>query len=795
MKVISISLLFCTAPFIISKSKSKENYFDGYQGLIYNSFFPKKIFNLTLFEGNNCFIGHRLGKNMFSGMLGEMKKKKIDMAIINLRIDFGLDDFYFSPIIFESSAVYYYFFKFKFKLSNKSNLITTLKDLAEHSLIYPVLTKNGQLQSLFNSSKSKLNSIIWKKINKKGLSKTLITLKDNNVNTNLRLLKFIKDNNFAYIINKHNIDFIKLGYCSDFYQSIKEKDDYILNISQDFASNLNSMPYNSNIKKSLKKKLDNHFSYYLPFGFIEQAQRILPFNLKKNFVSKNSHCFEAEITLKFEKLNDPFYIQEFLNHKPLIKKNLTDGFINIYESTESGLRFSFRQTPFNDISLTDVQEIKIKLNLTDTKQKIVGFGGSFTDAACENLQKTNKEIRDQIIIDYFSENGLEYNLGRTTIGGSDFSSRNYTLDDYEYDYDLKNFSLTYEDLDYKIPIIKMALKHQPNLKLIATSWSPPIWLKTNKKIYGKGKLIGNKVTDKSYVTYAKYFVKFLDAYKKEGIKIDSITAANEPSNGNDPDWNFNCIGFKNDEMRDFIVKTLKPILEKAGYGKNELKFYIVDENIDNIKYYADTIMADPIAKEYVYGIAFHWYFNFYGDYDVLTELHEKYPNLELSSTEACNGFEKTEKAVIIGSWSRAVNYAKDIILDLNRWTSSWIDWNLVLDERGGPNWVDNFVDAPIIINLKTNTYIRQPMFYALAHFSKFLKKNYLALNYKIKSDANQTKNFYFSAFRNEKNEVVVVVNNNRDKNLKVSISLTNDKNNVFNILSLKNSIQTYVWKN
>ena len=250
-------------------------------------------------------------------------------------------------------------------------------------------------------------------------------------------------------------------------------------------------------------------------------------------------------------------------------------------------------------------------------------------------------------------------------------------------------------------------------------------------------------------------------------------------------------------MRDFIVQTLGPTLKEAGYGKENLKLFIVDDQRLYLKSWVNTIMSHPDAEKYVSHVAFHWYFNSISSANVLDSINQKYPNLSIWATEACSGsYSFVHKHVEIESWSRAEAYAKDITEDLNHQTSAWIDWNLALDLEGGPNWSKNFVDAPIIIDFKENKYIRQPMYYALAHFTKFIKPNSLNLkqNLNISGKLTWFSTVYATSFKTPDNNIVVVVTNTYNVDVKLTISVPENANQLINYIVPKKSIVTFVWK-
>lgn len=216
---------------------------------------------------------------------------------------------------------------------------------------------------------------------------------------------------------------------------------------------------------------------------------------------------------------------------------------------------------------------------------------------------------------------------------------------------------------FQIPLIQKAEKIRgEKIKLIATPWSPPKWMKTNHDFHGKGTIKG-KPKDIYYTTWANYIVKFFEEYKKNGIEFWGLTIQNEPFDGRIPNFTFNCNAMTPDIQRDFITETLGPKLNSSGYGPNILKLMILDDQRSFIKTWADIILTDEKAKQYVSGIAFHWYLNKYSGPHVLEYANEKYPEYFLLSTEACEGTDLFEvNKVLMGSWQRAENYAYDIIV-------------------------------------------------------------------------------------------------------------------------------------
>ncbi|CAG2120816.1 unnamed protein product, partial [Medioppia subpectinata] len=358
---------------------------------------------------------------------------------------------------------------------------------------------------------------------------------------------------------------------------------------------------------------------------------------------------------------------------------------------------------------------------------IIGFGGAFTDAAGINIKSLPQILQKRLIEDYFGETGIEYTLGRIPIGGSDFSTHAYSYDDnYKNDFQLKHFNLTEEDFDLKIPLIKEAKEvSKHDLRLIASPWSAPAWMKNNSELNHGGFLI-DQPGGKYYKAFANYLVKFLDAYKAEGIPLWGITIENEPEMPIYLDkllgkkHPFNSMTFTPELQRDFLKLDLGPIMSAAGYGPNVTRVMVCDDNRPYVSQWAEVIYGDIEAAQYVSGMAFHWYMNSESNVGNLDTVHNQDPSKFILSTEACEMWFGMDHHVYLGSWQLFEKYATDIITDLNHWTGGWVDWNLALDTRGGPNWVNNFVDAPIIVNATAREYYKQPSFYSIAHFSKFL---------------------------------------------------------------------------
>ncbi|CAG2100447.1 unnamed protein product [Medioppia subpectinata] len=324
------------------------------------------------------------------------------------------------------------------------------------------------------------------------------------------------------------------------------------------------------------------------------------------------------------------------------------------------------------------------------------------------------KIQRQIMSDFFSDKGIELSMARTTIAGSDFSTRQYTYDDHDWDWDLKQWSLVEEDTKYRIPQMKIAsevAKHKP-IKYFGSPWSGPAWLKTNHKITGKGQLL-EKAGSKPWETYANYIVKWLSAYKEHGVEFWGMTVQNEPMTGMQENFPWNTMGFTAEMERDFLKTDLGPALERAGWGPDKFNVMILDHNRDLLPQWADVVLGDSGAAKYAKGVAVHWYGNGAAGPERYDQVHNNHPNHFILATEACNGWQDADWSISLGRWDFGESYAHDIIRDLTHWVSGWNDWNAVLDMTGGPIWVGkgHYESAPIIVDPAKGEYFKNPMFF------------------------------------------------------------------------------------
>jgi glucosylceramidase len=379
------------------------------------------------------------------------------------------------------------------------------------------------------------------------------------------------------------------------------------------------------------------------------------------------------------------------------------------------------------------------------QQTFLGIGGAITDASAEVFAKLPPARQTEFLNAYYSKTlGIGYTLARTNINSCDFSSDMYTYIK-EGDATLKSFDISHDTL-YKIPLIKKAMATAGNLNLYASPWSPPAFMKTNNDV-----LHGGSLQPKYYQTWANYFVKFIQAYKQVGVPVWGVTIQNEPMATQR--WE-SCI-FTAEMERDFLKNNLGPTFQKNGLSN--VKINVWDHNRDLLPQRVNTILEDANAAKYVWGIGFHWYENWSGGdmmYENVGKVHSLYPNKNLLFTEGCAEAFNADK---YQNWANGEKYGKSMINDFNNGTVGWTDWNILLDETGGPNHVSNFCFAPVHANTKTGELIYTPSYYYIGHFSKFIQQGA-----KFIASAVSRSQLISTSFQNPNGQMVTVVMNQTD---------------------------------
>lgn len=375
--------------------------------------------------------------------------------------------------------------------------------------------------------------------------------------------------------------------------------------------------------------------------------------------------------------------------------------------------------------------------------EFLGFGGAITEAAGVAYSKLSPENKKQFIKDYFSLEGSNYEICRLPIGSTDFS-----LDSYSYSYkkDLSDFSIS-RDYQYIIPLIKDIQEVKPNIRFICAPWSPPKFMKGNKLL-----ILGGKLLKKYYSLYAQYICKYLLAYKEEGINIEFICAQNEPQAIQI--WE-SCI-YDSEEEIDFVENYLMPELNKNNL---DTKVIIYDHNKEKLLSKVNQAFEYINDSSIIKGAAYHFYT---GDhFEQLEMVKEKYPDLLLFHTEGCVEYSNTKTKNYI---SHGEKYGHDILGDLKHGCNGYIDWNILLDSKGGPNHKLNYCESPVMLCEDEKEYMKNITYYYITQFSRVILPG--------------AKRLYTSSY-NDKIEMLAY--RNLDKTIGIVLLNRDDSNHAYNM--------------
>jgi glucosylceramidase len=449
--------------------------------------------------------------------------------------------------------------------------------------------------------------------------------------------------------------------------------------------------------------------------------------------------------------------------------------VTVYETSASGAKLEQR-TEFTKSESAGVLRIFPEKKF----QIITGFGGSFTESSAHLLNGLSPTKRKEVLDAYFSDEGARYSLTRTHMNSCDFSLSQYSYAPIADDPLLEHFSVE-KDKDAIIPMIQDAMAASTDgFKIISSPWTAPPWMKDNNRY------VGGKLLPKYYDTWALFFSKYLTAYQKEGIDIWGFTVENEPlGNGN----NWESMHYTPEEMNDFVIHHLGPKLEA---DKHDVKILGYDQNRgEELKEWIDVMYENEESTKYFAGTAVHWYNSTY-DYfgESLQYAHHAAPDKYIINTEACVDSEIPKWQDDQWYWSKEATdwgwdwapekdkylhpkyapvnrYARDIIGCLNNWVDGWIDWNMVLDKQGGPNWFENWCVAPVLVDIETDEVYYTPIYYTMAHFSKFIRPGAVIIGLEIDDKTLQA-----TAAQNPDGSIALVVFNedNTTKNFTVELN-------------------------
>jgi glucosylceramidase len=411
---------------------------------------------------------------------------------------------------------------------------------------------------------------------------------------------------------------------------------------------------------------------------------------------------------------------------------------------------------------------KILLDKKTRYQEILGFGGAFTESACYNLYRVSKEVREKALKLYFDpEEGIGYTMGRVSIHGCDFSLNSYTYIE-EGDKELKTFDIS-RDRQWVIPTIRDAEKiAKTSIRLLGSPWTPPAFMKDNNS-----PLRGGHLLEEFADSWARYYVRFIEEYRKEGMNIWGVSVQNEPAAVQR--WD-SCI-YSAEQERDFVKNHLGPILKNSS--AKDVNLLVWDHNRDIIVERVKPILSDPETAKYVWGTAFHWYVS--EAFENVGKVHQMFPDKGLLFTEGCVEDFSTHKY----RWESGERYARNMMGDLNNYCQGYIDWNLYLDNLGGPNHVNNVCDAPIILDIFPEKIILETSYYYIGHISKYVKPGAFRIGM-----VQPHPDLKAVAFENPSGQIVLVLMNPTSSEIKFQTQI---ESNVEAFVSPARSIMTLLF--
>lgn len=466
---------------------------------------------------------------------------------------------------------------------------------------------------------------------------------------------------------------------------------------------------------------------------------------------------KENVSLNIETIKSQVYTTV---HSSNLKLTLTDS-----------LKFKAFKQPLETDAAIIVDETK-------EFQTFLGIGAALTDASAETFYKLTEANQSKFLEAYYNqEKGIGYSLGRTIIHSCDFSTASYTYIE-EGDSELKTFNIDH-DKKFRLPFTKKAIEAAGGkLTMYASPWSPPAFMKSNNNM-----LKGGKLLPEFYQPWANYYAKFIKAYEAEGIPIWGLTIQNEPMAVQR--WE-SCI-YTAEEERDFLKNYLGPTLEKEGLGDKNI--IVWDHNRDLLFQRASTILNDPEAAKYVWGTGFHWYEDWKDGipmFDAVKRVKETYPDKNLIFTEGCNEAYDIER-LNNEDPKLAERYGKSMINDFNNGTVAWTDWNILLDQTGGPNHVGNLCFSPVHGNTETGALTFTNSYYYIGHFSKFIRPGAKRI-----VSVSSVNSLLTTGFKNEDGSIVIVVMNDSDSSIDYTVTM---QSKTASLKTSPHSIQTIVLTN
>lgn len=440
--------------------------------------------------------------------------------------------------------------------------------------------------------------------------------------------------------------------------------------------------------------------------------------------------------------------------------------VNLYLTNPDKSALLQKQSPLIPEKISSDGFATIDVDDKEIYQSIEGFGFALTGGSAILINSMDPEARDTLLNELFNndENSISVSYLRISIGASDLSDRVFSYNDLpegDTDPEMKRFSLEPEKKDL-LPVLKQILEINPEIKILGSPWSPPVWMKTN------GKSKGGSLKPEYYDAYALYFVKYIQGMREEGIRIDAITIQNEPLHpGNNP-----SMFMPANEQADFIKKSLGPAFEKAGI---DTRIIIYDHNPNRVDYPIE-VLNDPDARRYVDGTAFHMY---EGKVEAISEVQKAHPDKNLYFTEQWVGAP--------GNFPNDLRWhVRTLIIGATRnWCRNVIEWNLAADPQQDPHTEGGCTECLGAVTIDGNSVTRNPAYYIIAHASKFVSPGSVRIN------SNNPENLPNVAFKTPEGKIVLIVLNDSEESYSFQV---NYKGKIIRARINSGAVATFSWQ-
>ena len=453
------------------------------------------------------------------------------------------------------------------------------------------------------------------------------------------------------------------------------------------------------------------------------------------------------------------------NLTPTPPVETSSGTADYWVTTGNQLSLLRKQTSAASFLSASANTSVIEVDSTRKFQTVDGFGYTLTGSSAYLINHLPAATKNTLLQDLFgnADNSIGISYLRISIGASDLSPDVFTYDDLQTgnsDANIDSFSLSKDTVDL-IPLLKQILTINPNIKILGSPWTPPVWMKDNNSS------IGGSLQSQYYSVYAKYFVKYIQQMKAKGITIDAITVQNEPENpGNNP-----SLAMSSSQQADFVKNNLGPAFQAATINT---KIIVWDHNCDNAQYPVN-ILNDAAAKPFVDGSAFHLYA---GSISALSTVHDAHPDKNVYFTEqwtsSTGGFEGDLK------W-----HIKNVIIgSMRNWSKNALEWNLANDAAYGPHTPGGCTECKGALTVTPSAYTKNVSYYIVAHASKYVPAGSVRIYSNISVD------LYSAAFVTPAGKKVLIVLNDGSNAAPFSIKY---KGKFADSNLPAGAVATYVW--